>query len=60
MTGNFDDDHVKRSACVFEVQDGGPGGVIEPWLIRWAVVMMRLWAAGRNTSMRRTTTTAPD
>jgi hypothetical protein len=32
VTENFDDDHVKRSACVFEVQDGGPSGVIEPWL----------------------------
>jgi hypothetical protein len=40
-----------------------PGGLrsgIEPWLIRWALVMMRLWAACRNTSVRRTTGTAPD
>ena len=33
---------------------------IDPWLIRWALVMMRLCAACRNTSVRRTTGTAPD
>src|SRR5207248_10826230 len=28
--------------------------------MRWALVMMRLWAACRNTSVRRTTGTASD
>ena len=39
---------------------GGPRSGIEPWLMRWALVMMRLCAACRNTSVRRTTGTAPD
>ena len=44
----------------------GPGQVlaelrsgIKPWLMRWAVVMIRLRAACRNTSVSRTTGTAP-
>ena len=31
-----------------------------PWLMRWAVVMMRLCAACRNTSVSRTTGMAPE
>ena len=31
-----------------------------PWLIRWALVTIRLPAAWRNTSVRRTTGTAPE
>ena len=30
-----------------------------PWLMRWAFTMIWLWAACRNTSVRRTTGTAP-
>ena len=33
---------------------------IRPWLMRWALVMIRLCAACRNTSVSRTTGTAPD
>jgi hypothetical protein len=49
----------------FEVTSSlsGPGGLrsgIEPWLIRSALMMMRLSAACRNTSMRHTTDRALD
>ena len=33
---------------------------MRPWLIRCALVMIRLWAACRNTSVSRTTGTAPE
>src|SRR5436190_1565551 len=50
--------------CRHEVEIAlGAGGLrsgSEPWLIRWALVMMRLCAACRNTSVSRTTCTASD
>jgi hypothetical protein len=33
---------------------------MEPWLILCALVMILLWAACRNTSVNRTTGTAPE
>jgi len=53
---------AQLDSCLRPNEDPQPVGRLSagPWLIRWALTTIRLAAACRNTSVRRTTGRAPD